>query len=306
MIEEKLAAAETYIQMGWKLFVVNASKGPIRNCDRCQPGGGCPGGGRCICGGISCHGFLAATDNLDHLRALLWRTDNGALALRTGSASGVFAVDAEGDDKDDAGYTGLEVLDDIEHWTDGIPLPRTLRAMTSGGGVHLLYRMPPAGLPGRNRVLPNVDLKADGGYVVIPPAEGRHWLNWGDRLEEPGDALTAWLAPRLPGGAAGTGNGAGILSSLRNAAVIPSGFRYEFTRDLVYHLRRSGTEYPEALRLCRAYWERYAQPPAAKWAMPWGKVTYELDRVWARVEPEHRLSFAQQAWTDRMRKGTNS
>lgn len=307
-VNAQLEAAEEYIGMGWQLFVVHAGKGPFRNCERCQPGGGCPGGERCICGGISCHGHLAATTNLDHLRALLWRAGEGAcLALRTGLASGVFVVDAEGNDKDESGTTGLEVLDNIEHWTDGISLPATLRAVTSGGGVHLYYRMPPAGMPGRNRVLPNVDLKADGGYVVIPPAAGRRWLNWGDRLEEPGDALTTWLSPRLPGaGAAGKGQGAGILSSLRNAAVIPSGFRYEFTRDLVYHLRRSGTEYSEALRLCRAYWERYAQPPEAKWLMPWSKVEYELDRVWARVEPEQRLSFAQQAWVDKMRKGTNS
>lgn len=305
IVNEQLEAAAQYIALGWKLFVVNAGKGPLNNCPRCQPGAGCPGQDRCVCGGISCHGFWAATDNLDHLRALLWRVGDGALALRTGTASGVFAVDAEGSDDDEAGYTGLEVVDDIERWTDGVSLPSTLRALTSGGGAHLFYRMPPAGMPGRNRILPNVDLKADGGYVVLPPAAGRRWVNWGDRLEEPGDALTAWLSPRLPGAANGTGKGAGILSSLRNSAVIPSGFRYEFTRDLVYHLRRSGTDYDEALRLCRAYWERYAQPPDAKWAMPWNKVTYELDRVWARVEPEQRLSFARQAWTDRMRKGTN-
>lgn len=307
LINQQLAAAVEYIGMGWRLFVVHGGKAPLGNCPRCQPGVGCPGQDRCVCGGISCHGFWAATDNLDHLRALLWRTGGGALALRTGTASGVFVVDAEGDDKDGSGFTGLEVVDDIEHWTDGISLPRTLRALTSGGGVHLYYRMPLDGLSGRNRVLPNVDVKADGGYVVLPPAEGRRWLNWGDRLEEPGDALTAWLSPRLPGaGASGTGKGAGILSSFRTAAVIPSGFRYEFTRDLVYHLRRSGTDYAEALRLCRAYWERYAQPPAAKWAMPWGKVVYELDRAWARVEPEQQLSFARQAWTDGLRKGNNS
>lgn len=306
-IQEQLDAAREYIALGWRLFVVHASKGPLYNCDRCKPGAGCPGQDRCVCGGISCHGFWAATTDVDRLRALLWRLGpgNGALALRTGSASGVFVVDAEGEDKDGAGWTGLEILDDIERWTDGVVLPRTLRAVTSGGGVHLYYRMPSEGLAGRNRILPNVDVKADGGYVVLPPARGRRWLNWGDRLEEPGDALTVWLSPRLPGGSGGTGKGAGILSSFRNSAVIPSGIRYEFTRDLVYHLRRSGTDLDEATRICRAYWERYAQPPDAKWPMPWEKVVYELDRVWARVQPEQRMSFAQQAWLNR-RKGRNS
>jgi hypothetical protein len=301
MIDRQMVAAEAYIVRGWKVFALAASKSPLRNCGKCYAGA-CPGQDKCECGNVACHGYYAATTNLDHVRAMLWRAgEGGMLAVRTGAASGVVAVDAEGTDNDEYGETGIEVLDSFATWTEGVALVPTLKAHTSGGGVHLLYKVTDGSVNSRNRILPNVDIKGEGGYIAVPPAAGRRWEDWSAILEEPGDALSAWLQTRTGSVAAGTGIGAGILSSLRTAEVIPSGQRYEFTRDLVYHLRRSGQSWDEAVAICREYHGRYAQPPVARYELPWRQVEYELTRVWARVTPEETLSFGRQAWADKMR-----
>jgi hypothetical protein len=93
----------------------------------------------------------------------------------------------------------------------------TLRARTGGGGLHLFYAAPPnvrvantAGrLPGVARPLPGIDLRGDGGYVVVPPsvhASGRRY-RWDRRVRV--SALPAWLwaaqpAPRAPAAPAAT------------------------------------------------------------------------------------------------------
>lgn len=299
-MDRQVRAAQAYIALGWRVFAVNRDKIPFRNCDNCQPGR-CPGGEACTCSQF-CHAFYAATTNADHVRAMLWRAGDGAqLAIRTGRVSGIFAIDAEATDGDEYGFTGLEILDEWEKWA-GTELPDTLRARTAGGGLHMLYKLPDGKtLQGRNRFLPNVDLKADGGYIVAPPAEGRRWLNWngGHTMEYPGDAMFAYLSG-VSGRSSGRG-GSGSLS-LRSADVIPAGARYEFTRDLVYHLRRSGRGWDESLRICREYWDRFQQPPEGMrvhggvWYLPFTQMEYELTRAWARVQPEEPLSFQQMSW----------
>ena len=63
------------------------------------------------------------------------------------------------------------------------PLPDTLRSATGGGGRHLFYQHPPGlAIPSMRGLLPGIDIKSDGGYVILP--EGRHksgvpyrWIN---------------------------------------------------------------------------------------------------------------------------------
>lgn len=300
-MNRQMKAAAAYIERGWKIFVVGRDKVPLANCSECGPGR-CPG--THLCGHVGCHGFYSATDNLDYIKALLWRAGDGAyLALRTGSVSGVFVVDADADN-DRYGQDGTEILDELERWAGaGTELPATLRAVTVSGGVHHFLQMPQAGgLDSKNRILPNVDLKADKGYAVLPPGNGRRWLNWSAKIEQPGDELLAWLRTRTSraystgGGGGGSGSGGGVLAALRAADTIPSGSRYEFTRDLVYHLRRSGRDWEESVEICREYWERYEQPPTARWELPWSQVEYELERVWQRVSPAATPSFKMMSW----------
>ena len=73
---------------------------------------------------------------------------------------------------------------DVKHGIDGrrafwswvcensLELPPDIPWVRSpSGGVHLWLRLPPGRtVPSRNGVLPSVDVKGDGGYVVVPPS----------------------------------------------------------------------------------------------------------------------------------------
>lgn len=310
-----LTAAAAYVSRGWHVFTLSPDKVPFRNCGECQPGR-CPGGQGPLegsaCGHLVCHGFYAATLDMERVERMVHSVlGRCALAVRTGQVSGLAVLDAEGDARDGSAVPGVDVLDEFEVYTDGVNLPDTLRAVTSGGGVHLFYRLEPGqALRGANRVLPNVDLKADGGYVVCPPAAGRRWLNWGTAEAGGVPATTSqelldWMgrqAGTCTGGAQGRPGSAGpSLKDLEDEdGTVPGGRRYEYMRGLVYKLRKTGVERTEAHAACKAAWARFAQPPHARYELPWSQFEYELDRAWTKVSPEEPLSHAQLAWAKRV------
>jgi putative DNA primase/helicase len=112
------------------------------------------------------HGFKDATNDPEELRRLFAaRPDADGFAVDCGR-SGLVVLDLDSkpglDGRDSARDAGLPYLE-----TD------TLRAGTPRGGEHGFY----AGVTSsRTGVLPGVDIKSAGGYVVLPPAPGRVWL----------------------------------------------------------------------------------------------------------------------------------
>ena len=107
------------------------------------------------------HGFKDATVDPGQIRRW-WSWDPGYnIGLATGSVSGVFVVDLDGPD-------GVASWDSAAE-TRGVT---TLRQATGrdGGGEHLFFRT--YGEPVKNRaaLLFGVDIRGDGGYVVLPPS----------------------------------------------------------------------------------------------------------------------------------------
>lgn len=296
MKSHKLDAAEAYLARGWQLFTVRENKRPWGNCAQCAPGAHDGDS----CDHLMCHGHQAATTDMSRLEKMFVNEPAANLALRCGAGSGVVVVDAEGTDRVKCGRIGVDILEDWDWWGD------TLKAVTGSGGLHLFYAYDPAAgrITARNRVAPNIDIKGEGGYVVLSPAEGRTWLNWSQREglpAAPSADLLSWMIS-TKGGAGGSGSGSG--TGLKNRLVdgrVPAGERYEFTRDLVYKLRKQGATREEALNVCAAWYERYDQPPVAETELPWRQVEYELDRVWARVEPE-KVDPRQLAWARQLRE----
>jgi hypothetical protein len=81
----------------------------------------------------------------------------------------------------------------------GAPVPETARARTGGGGIHLYFRYPReteirngAGLLG-----PGLDVRGEGGYVVVPPSRTQSSFEWVDRSPL---AEASWLIDRLAEG----------------------------------------------------------------------------------------------------------
>jgi len=269
-------SVERYLALGWKMFVLRYSptgvKEPAGNCNACNRAG--PGHEMETCTCLLCHGFYAATNDPRRLADMFGELRDGQLALRTGSASGVVVIDAEGHTHDEKLPTGVEVIDTWEDWAGGFTLPATARALTPSGGVHLYYRTgADATVRQRGRVLPNVDIKGEGGYVALPPSrphdrggDERRWLNVAGGapaaadLREPSPALWSWLrtvrggrgSRAGAGGSGGSGGASGHTGGydydlfLRDGP--PDGFQSEFLNDRLFRLiAHSGVDDPGAL-----------------------------------------------------------
>lgn len=180
-----LAAALHYAEHGWPVFMLGRSKRPVANCSACATAD--RGHDPATCGHLTCHGFYAATTDPQRVTAIVAAVPRGQLALRTGAASGTVVVDV---DPRHGGHDSLTAL-----IAEGL-LPRTRYAVTGSDGLHLYYRHPgppviSRPMPGR----PGIDIKADGGYVVLAPSvhqrTGRpyRWTHAGHDLIEMAPAL---------------------------------------------------------------------------------------------------------------------
>jgi hypothetical protein len=84
------------------------------------------------------------------------------IAAVTGALSGIVVIDV------DPRHGGDRSLAAIEREIG--PLPATVEARTGGGGRHLYFTHPGGHVGNRAGILPGVDLRGDGGVIVLPPS----------------------------------------------------------------------------------------------------------------------------------------
>ena len=116
-----------------------------------------------------------------------WPSAN--VGVPTGKKSGIVVLDV-----DDG---GLESLARLER--TGAPAPKTARTRTGGGGTHVFFRYP-SGMEIRNSaglLGPGLDVRGEGGYVVVPPSRTQGPYEWVDRSPL---AEASWLIERLSKG----------------------------------------------------------------------------------------------------------
>ncbi|MEV4639270.1 bifunctional DNA primase/polymerase [Actinoplanes sp. NPDC049548] len=121
--------------------------------------------GSCSCGRPDCdrpgkhprvrHGLTDATADLRRIEMWWSRWPDANIGLRTGVAMDVADVDSA------TGWHGLR------HLLGGL-LPRGPQVRTGSGGWHFWFS--PLGYGNRVRLLPGVDWRGAGGYVVAPPS----------------------------------------------------------------------------------------------------------------------------------------
>lgn len=93
------------------------------------------------------------------------------VAVVTGSISGVFVLDV--DTKNGGSVDGREI-------------PETLTARTPSGGLHYYFRLPKGEvIRCRNGVMPGLDIKGEGGYVLAPPTPGYVWIDPDKEIADP-------------------------------------------------------------------------------------------------------------------------
>ena len=105
-------------------------------------------------------GFHAATTNPETIKRY-WRIADRNIGIPTGSVSGVWILDVDGEDGE-ATLRGLRARLGA--------LPRT-REVITGGGRHLWFRYTgPIPSTADTRIGAGVHTRGDGGYVVVPPS----------------------------------------------------------------------------------------------------------------------------------------
>lgn len=92
----------------------------------------------------------------------MYGADNINWALACGAQSGVLAIDLDPRHNGDESLAAWELANG--------KLPDTLTNLTGGGGLHLLFKYPHDGADLGNKVdvLPGVDVRSNGGYIMLP------------------------------------------------------------------------------------------------------------------------------------------
>jgi Bifunctional DNA primase/polymerase, N-terminal/Primase C terminal 1 (PriCT-1) len=129
-----------------------------------------PTGGFCSCGDRNCptpakhprteHGHKDATTDAAQV-ATWWRQwPDANIGMPTGAASGRLVMDC--DPRNGAPEDRAEIIQRFG------PIPEAAEIITGSGGRHLHFQDP--GVPIPKILAAGVDLKGDGGYVVVPPS----------------------------------------------------------------------------------------------------------------------------------------
>lgn len=106
---------------------------------------------------ITRNGFKDATTDPATIRRWWLQYPDANIGVPTGAVSGLVVLDADGGD----GLTELKALG----------TPATTWLARTGRGYHQFFRHPGAGVKiGSRRFRPDLDVKADGGYVIIAPS----------------------------------------------------------------------------------------------------------------------------------------
>jgi len=118
------------------------------------------------------HGCKDATADREAIIAWWRRWPKAMIGCATGADVGmVVDIDAGADDATGELFDAAVIRADLEAEL-GEQLPDTLTVRTPRGGMHLHFVLP-AGVRCGNRtnVIPRVDIRGDGGYVILPPSE---------------------------------------------------------------------------------------------------------------------------------------
>lgn len=219
MLERALA----YTELGWAVFpLIPNSKRPLTQ-----------------------NGFKDASKDAEMVKRWWTQHPTANIGIATGEVSGLVIVDIDVKN----GAKGKESLDSLSGMTP------TLTAQTPSGGWHFYYASPG---PTRCRtgLLPGIDIKADGGYVVAPGSQidGKpyEWVDAEAHLVMLPETVETLLAkPNEHKSAVLPDDGAAIPEGLRNSALA----------SIAGTMRKRNLQYEEIIAALKAVNAKRCQPP---------------------------------------------
>ncbi len=209
------------------------------------------------------HGFEDATTDQKRINMWWTRWPDALIGMPCGPATGVFVVDVD----------RLEALGELPR-----ELPETFTVRTPGGGLHFYFRHV-EGLTNRRGAMPaGIDIRGEGGYVIVPPSAG-----YVIEHRAPIAGAPDWLLEALrdePRSASGRSGRTGAGESVPDdGGPIPDGCRNQTLTSIGGRLRAFGFERGEIEdALLRTNAERCSPP------LPDGEVRHVAASV-ARYEP---------------------
>jgi hypothetical protein len=156
----RLTAALEYARRNWPVIALHTPEGQSCSC------------GEVDCGGAAKHpryhreslpsGLKSATTDVNLIQTWwkLWPEAN--VAIVTGAFSGLLVLDV------DPRHGGEESLEELEAKHGRIP--DTMETITGGGGRHILFAHPGGVVGNKVGLVPGLDVRGDGGYIVAPPS----------------------------------------------------------------------------------------------------------------------------------------
>ena len=136
-----LDAALLYADRGWPVFPINPrSKAPLKNS----------------------HGFKDASRDPKQITKWWRKQPHRNVGIATGHEADNLVVDV---DPRNGGDESLKLFE-----KEYEALPQTPRVKTGGNGIHFFFKHPGGQVPCRANILPGIDIKCDGGYVLAPPS----------------------------------------------------------------------------------------------------------------------------------------
>jgi hypothetical protein len=130
------------------------------------------------------HGFKDASADPAVVRRAFAHPLAAMIGVPTGAVTGTVVVDVDVKD----GAQGRAWLDANSH---RMVQTRTIR--TGSGGLHLYFRWPDRAVKNSaSKIAPGIDVRGDGGYVIVPPSPGYAMAD-----DAPVADLPDWLLPAL-------------------------------------------------------------------------------------------------------------
>ena len=230
-----------YAKLGWKAL-------PLHSIENRS----------CTCGSSSCpspgkhprvrHGSKDASS--DPFTVCQWWSQwpNANIGIATGSVSNLLVVDVDLRHGGEESWRSFFQQNQLGH---------TLTALTGGGGFHLYYKLDGKQLGNKTNVLPGVDIRGEGGYVVAPPS-----LHASGEIYDWKEGLEPELVTTIPDE---------IISLIRSSRSfnvillqgkqIPNGSRNNTLTSVAGVLRRHGLEEAGILDALSAMNKRLCYPP---------------------------------------------
>ncbi|MBG7619020.1 bifunctional DNA primase/polymerase [Herbaspirillum sp. AP02] len=256
-------SASTLVERGFKVFpLVHGGKNPAVE-----------------------HGFKQATSDRDQVsywaRTMPWANIGIATGRQESRNFFVVDIDVKGDAK------GMESLACLRQ---DIEFPETLMAKTPSGGLHLYFRLPlDTKLRNRTNIMPGIDIRADGGYVVAAPSviagTSYEWVDDTVLIAEAPEALIAWAKSRQKKD----------KDTEASADAVPQGGRNDQLMRLAMKQLKKGASREEVTELVMDANIDFCDPPLEN-----TEVLHIIDNVFRNYEDQRSTHFTDMGNAKRM------